>query len=235
MTEHRIDIPAAYTRQVWLLEPPPGACPQQAAVFLDGEFYVNRMSTPETIGQMQARGELPAMPCVFVSHVDAAARHADLTCNADYAAFIAQEVMGWLRQRIPSLAEGGHLIAGPSLGGLAAAFIALTHPGVFSHCLSQSGSFWWENEWLTARLPELPRSHSRFWISVGERETQAGISHPPTGMRQDIPQIDGCARFAKALATQGHEVRYSVHAGAHALEPWTDELPTALRWLLLRL
>ena len=230
MTEHRLEVPGSHTRKVWLLEPPaPRAA--HAAVFLDGEFYVNRMGTAEMLREMQARGELPAMPCVFVSQVDAAARHADLACHAGYAAFIARDVMGWLRGRCPALVEGGHLIAGPSLGGLASAFITLTHPGVFSRCLSQSGSFWWENERLTAMLPELPPSHARFWISVGKRETQAGLAHPPSGMRQEIPQIEGCERFAGALAKQGHEVRYNLHPGGHDLLPWAQELPDALRWL----
>lgn len=239
MTEHRLEIPGSYTRNLWLLKPQSPDV-TQAAVFLDGEFYVNRMGTPAMLEEMQGRGELPAMPCLFLSHVDGAARHADLTCNADYAAFIAHEVMGWLRARFPTLAEGGHLIAGPSLGGLASAFITLTHPGVFARCLSQSGSFWWENERLATMLPELPGAQSqsrpplRFWISVGDQETQAGISHPPTGLRQDVPQIDGCERFAQALSRQGHAVHHSVHPGAHELQPWADELPRALRWVLRR-
>lgn len=235
--EHCIDVPGcAYTRKVWLLDPAKGSAVDEparhAALFLDGEFYVQHMHTPELIHTMQGGGELPAVPCLFVSHVDTVARHADLTCNESYAAFIAFDVMGWLRERFPALAEGGHLIAGPSLGGLAAAFITLKHPQVFARCLSQSGSFWWESERLMGMLDELPSSRSKFWISVGDHETQAGLTHAPSGLRQDISQITGCEHFAAALERRQHEVRYSVHPGAHETHAWAEELPRALSWLL---
>ncbi len=231
MTEHFIQGSGFYQRKVWLLDAA-GSDPSHCGIFLDGEFYVTRMGASSLIHELQAKHGLPAMPCVFVSQVDAEARHHDLTCKADFAAFIAQDVMGWLRDRVPTLGEGGHLVAGPSLGGLASAFITLTHPQVFARCLSQSGSFWWEDERLTGMLDELPASSSKFWISVGDQETQAGLTHPPTGLRQDIPQIEGCARFAALLKRHGHEVHYSMHSGSHDTQAWAEELPQALPWLL---
>jgi enterochelin esterase family protein len=126
----------------------------------------------------------------------------------------------------------GHLIAGPSLGGLAAAHLALSYPQAFPHCLSHSGSFWWQNEWLKEHIEQFPASHGNFWISVGDQETQTGISHPPTGLYQDIAQLPACERFAEALSAHGHRSHYSLHAGSHSTEPWKEELPAALAWLI---
>jgi enterochelin esterase family protein len=140
--------------------------------------------------------------------------------------------MRWLHQRYDDLPDHGHLIAGPSLGGLAAAYAALAYPQVFSHCLSHSGSFWWQDEWLTHQLDSMPHNNGKFWISVGNKETQTGITHAPSGMRQDIAQLDACERFAKSLSERGHTVHYHLFEGSHSTQPWKEELPMALQWLL---
>ncbi|RBP47709.1 enterochelin esterase-like enzyme [Roseimicrobium gellanilyticum] len=231
--EHLIsDASGAYSRKVWLMAAPEKLPATRLGVFLDGEYYVNHMNAPGMIGSLQQGEMILPMACVFVSHVDGAARHRDLTCNPEYAAFIARDVVGWARRRLPELAKGGHLIAGPSLGGLASAFTAVQYPQVFARCLSQSGSFWWKEEWLAKHLHQMPHAQSKFWLSVGDRETAFGVSHPPTGLRQEVTQIAACERFAKALATQNHRVLYRVFEGGHELSPWKDELPNALQWLL---
>ncbi|SKA91867.1 enterochelin esterase [Prosthecobacter debontii] len=219
------------TRKLWLLEPLT-AKPERVTLFLDGEFYVNRMETPQRLMEWQQQGIIPPTAVLFISHVDGAARHRDLTCSADFAAFIAEDVVDWLRDRLPGAPASDWLMAGPSLGGLQAAFIALKYPEVFSRCLSQSGSFWWHEEWLTQQVSMLPARDSRFWISVGNQESTAGVSHPPTGLRQEVTQIEACERFAAALDRQDHHVHFQMYEGGHALEPWAAELSEALCWLL---
>jgi enterochelin esterase-like enzyme len=226
------DASGAWSRKVWLTESPGDGSVARLGIFLDGEFYVDHMNAPAAIGALQEAGTIPPMTCLFISQVDGFARHRDLTCNSEYSVYIARDVVGWIRGRQPGLAEGGHLIAGPSLGGLAAAFTALRHPRVFARCLSQSGSFWWQEEWLTKHLPEMPQSQSRFWLSVGGKETVSGVSHRPTSLRQEVTQIAACDHFAKALAKHDHRVRYRVFEGGHEFGPWKDELPEALQWLL---
>src|SRR5690606_6010064 len=142
---------------------------------------------------------IPPFPVLFLSHRDSATRHTELTCNDRFAGFVARDLPAWLRQRYPSLAAGGHLLAGPSLGGLAATYLTLRHSDVYSRCLSQSGSYWWNGEWLGRKVAELSTTPSRFWVSAGDRETVAGVTHAPTGMRQEVAQRDACERFASAL------------------------------------
>ena len=232
LEEHSIrSADGAYSRKVWLL-PAGGEKPRRLGVFLDGEFYVHRMDTPATMLRLQEDGAIPPMVCAFISQVNGEARHEDLTCNPRYAAFVAEEVVPWLRERDPSLEPDGHLVAGPSLGGLAAAYLALTRGDLFSQCLSHSGSFWWNEEWLKKELEQMPAGRGRFWISVGDKENAAGVSHPPTGLRQDVTQIAACERFATALGQKGYLTYYEMYPGDHDFKPWADELPRAVSWLL---
>ena len=219
-----------YVRKVWYL-PSSSTRPERIGLFLDGEYYVNQMDAPSVIRDLEARGEIPPTACVFVSHVDGAARHVDLTCNPQYNEFLVGDVLPWIRKRHPELPEGGHLIAGPSLGGLGAAFAVLNHPGIFSRCLAHSGSFWWNRERLRARLDLCPPFQAKWWLSVGSKETQTGMSHPPSGLLQEVSQVAACEAFAQALQDLGHEVEHHIYDGGHQIEPWKEELPDALRWL----
>lgn len=230
--EHTIQCDAGeHVRKCWLLDAV-GSKPRHAAIFLDGEFYVDRMKIPELIMEWQRSGTIPATTCLFVSHRDGTARHRDLTCSTNFANFIATDVCAWMRDHVADLPAKDWLIAGPSLGGLQAAFVALEHPQLFNRCLSQSGSFWWKDEWLTKHLDDLPLSNARFWVSVGDQETASGILHPPTGLRQDFDQVSACEHFAAALKKRRQLVRHRVYEGGHAFEPWKAELPDALHWLL---
>ncbi|HYF35901.1 MAG TPA: alpha/beta hydrolase-fold protein [Prosthecobacter sp.] len=232
LEEHTVESSSGeYIRKVWILEPPRER-PHKFGIFLDAEIYLHRMDAQEILTHLQAEGTIPPITAVFVSHVDGAARHHDLTCNPKYAKFIAEDLLGWLRDRNQSIPSQGHLIAGPSLGGLASAHLALAYPQTFPHCLSHSGSFWWQEEWLTAHIDQFPASHGNFWISVGDQETQTGIAHPPTGLYQEVAQLPACERFAEALRERGHRTRFSLHEGSHSFEPWEEELPEALAWLL---
>jgi len=220
-----------YSRKVWVLNARHGV-PERLAIFLDGEYYANKMDAPATLVTLQESGVISPMLCVFVSHLNGEARHHDLTCNPRYSDFIATDVVGWLREKNSAIPEHNHFIAGPSLGGLASAYLALTRPEVFPYCLSHSGSFWWKDEWLTNTLDQMPVSRSKFWLSVGDKEIESGVSHPPTGLRQDVAQVSACERLATALMAKGHTVHYDLYEGGHEIKPWKDELPRALSWLL---
>jgi enterochelin esterase family protein len=198
-----------YARKVWLLSPPRGV-PEKIALFLDGEYYLQEMKASSLILHLQKRKRVPPLLCAFVSHLDKDARHRDLTCNPRYADFILSDLLPWLREKVSPPAAAQHLIAGVSLSGLTAAWLALTHPEIFPQCLSQSGSFWWNGEWLT--------------------ENEAGVTHGE--LRQDVSQVSACRRLAAALQERGHPVHHHLYRGGHAIKPWKKELPGALEWLL---
>jgi len=222
LIEGAIPFPGGTERKVWL-QPAETGTPEKLAVFLDGEFYVNRMDAPEVLR------EFP-VSTLYISHQSAAARHSEYTCNEMVGEWVINEVVPWAMEKLHVTEREGHLIAGLSLSGLQAACISLWCPEVFPLCLSQSGSFWWNDEWLTRSLTPVPPA--RFWISVGDQETQSGLTHSPSNMRQDVSQVDACRRFHDALQKGGHESHLHVYEGGHDTNCWHAELPEALRWLL---
>ncbi|MBN9503674.1 MAG: hypothetical protein BGO01_04885 [Armatimonadetes bacterium 55-13] len=215
------DQAGGYERKAWRLTSPlPN--PNHFCVFLDAEFYLDRIDVAPLLVQLQEDGTIPPVNCLFISHQDATARQHDFLCRDDYAQFVLQNAIG---------PEPNKVICGLSLSALAACHIALSHPQVFLSALCQSPSCWWNDEWLTKHIPKGPATANRIWISVGDQETEAGVSHPPTGLRQEISQLDSVQRCAEALNQHGHLVNLHVFAGGHALEPWMAELPLAFRWL----
>lgn len=214
----------SYTRKVWrrLLEADP---PGPVGIFLDAEIYLEHMNTVQLLEELEDSGRLPATSWIFVSSPDAEARHRDFTCCDAYARFIAESVR-------PSWSNGNVLICGLSLSGLASAHIALSYPQHFAGALCQSGSFWWDNERFAAMAEAHCRQCGRFWLSVGDKETDSGIAHPPTGLRQEVSQLDAVGRAAAALQDAGCKVMHRVHEGAHDSLMWREELPAALDWLL---
>jgi len=216
-----------YERQVWFM---PGLSEgrHELAVFLDGEYYLHDMDCMPVIRGCMTAGGVPSMSCIFVSSQDYASRHKDYTCNADYARFIAEDVVGWAKRHDEGIAGPDRLICGLSLSGLAAAYTAMQHPDAFSSALCQSGSFWW----LADNAISSPSTSAKFWLSVGTEEIETGVHHPPT-LFQRVSQIEGVEMAARLFESLGGTVHYNLYSGGHAFSSWREELATALRWLCL--
>jgi enterochelin esterase-like enzyme len=214
-------------RKVWVQEPFSRHA-SDCLILLDGEMYRDRVKAPELIRGLQEDGRIPPLACVYLSLVDSASRHADLACNESFSRFLVTDLLDWIERTIDH--HERYFIAGLSLGGLAAAFTVLSHPGIFAGALCQSPSAWWNDEWLAGSVSgEDPQ---RFWISVGTQELQKGIAHPPSGMLQKICQLDSVRRLASALTDAGHDARLVEFHGGHDPTCWAAELPEALAWLM---
>lgn len=215
-----------YTREIWYA-PGPGDAAHPLCLFLDAELYLQSVDALPLIRELMSDGEMPPASLLFVSRVDGAARHHDYTCNDRYARFIAGDVVQWAGQRNAATQSDNNILCGISLSGLASAYITLRYPGVFSRCLSQSGSFWW----LWGKEIAFPRTTAKFWLSVGHEETVENVSHPPTGLYQEVSQITGVEQAVRLIESLGGTVKHHIYAGGHAIAPWQAELKPALRWL----
>ncbi len=218
-----------YTRTLSLI-PGPQDQAHALCVFLDAELYLGSMNALPVLTELMTSGAIPPMTCVFVSHVNAEARHADFLCNDRYTKFIAEDVVEWARARNKNIQASGNIICGLSLSGLAAAYLALKYPAVFSYALCQSASFWW----LKDKELNWPQTNAKFWLSVGDKETAKGLSHAPSGLRQEISQIEGVENAVKLLSDLGGTVKHSMHPGVHSTTPWREELTPAFKWLVGR-
>ena len=231
--EQHVISSGEYSRTIWF-RPGPTNQPHPLCVFLDGEHYLRDMDSLPVIEKLLARGDIPSVSLLFVSHVssdpsqaDYACRHADYACNDRYSRFIAEDVMRWAQTRNASIQSQNNVICGLSLSGLASAYLAFRYPAVFSRALCQSGSFWW----LTGRDIPLPSTTAKFWLSVGDAETATGVAHSKE-LFQTESQITGVETAAKNFAALGGTVHYHKYSGGHAPAPWRAELPRALEWLL---
>jgi len=216
-----------FARSAWSLAPPTGR-PTAAILFLDAELYLQRVGAAAVVRRLRERRAIPPAVAVFLSHGGPAARHEDFVCRPDYARFVASDLVGSVREEHPGVTE--IVIAGLSLSGLAAAYAATRHPAVFLAAVCQSPSFWWEQGRFAEELPAATPAGPEFWISVGSRETEAGVSHPPSGLRQELTQVAGCVSAAAALRTKGYSVSYREYDGDHDPDCWREDLSLALPW-----
>lgn len=229
LTEHVLSSrTGAYERKVWASSGRRGSA-EAAVVFLDGELYVERVKAPGVVQGLEAAGVIPATLAVYVSIHSGASRHVDFVCDPAYAEFVAADVVGWVRSEAPTVRDV--VIAGLSLSGLAAGYAATRHPSAFRAAVCQSPSFWWDGGRFGKEVPPAQPSGPAFWVCVGDGETQAGVSHPPSGLYQAMTQIEGCDRAGAALRAKGYDVSYRRYAGGHDPECWREDLGLALAWV----
>ena len=231
LEEHAVDDPDTGFSRVVRLQRGPAGKSQRLCLILDGESYWRDMDAIPLLNELLDQAKLPPMTIALVGHVSGTARHEDYTCNEHYALFIGEVVMPWLKKEIPDLDEGGHIICGLSLSGLMSVYLTLQYPQYFSGCLSQSGSHWWSHEWFTQMAQSKRPITANFWLSVGDQETGVNVKHPPTGLLQEISQIEGVEKAARTLKEIGGIVYYHQYHGGHSLQCWRSELDLALQWL----
>lgn len=225
-TQHVItDSSGEYTRKLWFL-PGPAEKTHRLCLFLDAEHYLRDMNCLPVHTELMESGAIPPMTCLFISHESSEDRQRDYLCHDRYSRFIAEEVVAWAQARA-NIQTQANVICGLSLSGLAGAYIALQYPEKFEYALCQSSSFWW----LATNEMALSATNARFWLSVGDQETDTEVAHTPE-LYQKISQIAGVELAAERFKAFGATVNYQQYAGGHAIAPWREELSPALIWLL---
>lgn len=120
-----------------------------------------------------------------------------------------------------------NILAGQSLGGLAALYIAEKFPQTFSELIAQSPSLWWKPDktavptdfhvqntsWITAQFSRQPMM-SHLWIDVGAREDVAVAKAHLLSCK-----LSDCA--------WPHQL--SIYDGGHDFVAWREQLVSHLR------
>lgn len=220
-------------RSVWIREPLGERGAPSLLIFLDAEFYRDRIGAQSIVHDLQSKGEVADSLVVFVSHESFESRSRECPCHPPFAAFVAEELMPWIWDQYPAAKNASErILAGLSYTGLAASYVAAIHPHACTKIISQSGSYWWNN----CRLVDQVRQSAEpipaaFYLDVGSRETEVDVRHGPD-LVQEISQIDGVRRYRDMLTAKGVRVKYVEFDGTHDFEAWKRAIPDALRWAL---
>jgi len=212
------------TRDVWVYTPPGydtlarnGAGLPLLLTF-DGGEYVRSVPGPTILDNLVAAKRIAPMVAVFVGSAEDQ-RDAELGANERYVEFLATELVPWIRSnyRIAS-SPAGNVVAGSSLGGLAAAFVAFRHPELFGNALSQSGAFMFgapgdtTPERLKREIEAAPRRDVNFYIEAGIYEVGR--------FENGVDLLTSNRHLRDALRARKYRVTYDEFAGGHSDLNW---------------
>jgi enterochelin esterase-like enzyme len=196
-------------------------------ILFDGAESKDLLKAPVILDHLFAEQRIRPMLAVFLIQ-PYEQREKDLECNESTNIYLVNELLPWLRIRYGIRTDAAHtIVAGSSLGGLAAAFAGIRHPDTIGRVLSQSGSFWWGREgstpqWLTSEFLSARRVDVQFYLDVGLMETKGG----------KISQLKTNRRLRTVLRSKGYRVLYREFNGPHAFPCWRAGFGDALLALL---
>jgi len=227
------------TRRIAVYTPPDYPKPGETyglLVVLDGEDYRSSIPTPTILDNLLGSGRIVPLIAVFVDNVDQDTRIRDLTCSDSFSKFLAVELAPRVRRDFRASADPRRVIvAGSSLGGLAATCVALEYASVVGNVLSQSGSYWfypgWQSRapdgtqprWLVRRVASMERKPVQFYLEAGVFET-----FPPLDL------LGSNRMFRDTLLAKGYRVVYSEFAGGHQSINWRGSIADGLMALAPR-
>lgn len=199
-------------------------------IVFDLESYTLQVPLPTMLNNLIHAGRIPPLVALLVGN-SAGARGRELTCNDEFVRFLAEELL-------PHVRRGNHVtrdparvvIAGSSLGGLAASYFAFRHPELAGNVLAQSPSLGWSpetdvapgdpaapGEWLTRQIAHHPPVPVRFYLEAGLLES---VRFEARHLRD-------------VLVARGYPPpRYEEYHGGHDYCCWRGSFSDGLEWLL---
>ena len=239
-TEARVRMRSRFLpkrRSVWVFLPP-GYDPRKhrynLVVAFDGVAYRDMVPTPRVVEHLVDAGRISPTVVVLVGNASGA-RVPELNRNAGFVRFLVEELFPWLRRRYGVRVDPLRtVVAGSSLGGVAATYAALQHPERFGNVLAQSGAFLWDSpkgatrdRSLMEEFASSPKLPLRFYLDVGTHETQV-----PPG--QPTSLLGSVRHMRDVLVAKGYPVTYAEFEGGHDYACWAGTLADGLVALLGR-
>ncbi|WP_375591676.1 enterochelin esterase [Chitiniphilus eburneus] len=226
-------------RTVWLFEQGQPDASRPLVLLLDGQRWARQMPIWRALECETAHGRLPPAVYVLVDAIDGNHREAELGCNPLFWQAIQSELLPRIRDLIPCSRDRNRtLVAGQSLGGLAALYAGWHWPEHFGRVLSQSGSFWWphvELLFFPSGMPAQRRPGASGdlaqEIAAAPHTRQPLLALLEVGSREDV-MIDCNEAVRDALLVNGHHVQWQVFEGGHDNLCWRGGLIDGLARLL---
>ena len=221
-------------RRIFVYVPPgygEAAAPYPLLILFDGWAFTRIVSAPTALDNLIHAGVIPPVVAIMPDSPDLPARVRDLRLYPPFNAFMADELLPWARSQWrltsdPSLV----VVAGSSLGGLAAAYFAMERPDLAGSVLSMSGAFQVspdndpEPVWMGRELARRTREPIRFWCDAGVLERFA--------FPADVSLRDANRHVRDVLRARGYEVSYREFPGGHDYFWWIESLGEGLISLL---
>lgn len=164
-------------------------------VHLDGEVWLDHHGLPDSLDRAHAAGAVPAHVAVFVSSGSVQDRWRDAGRPDGLAEFVARRAVPWVRDELDvSDRPQDTVVAGQSLGGLTALWVAARHGDVVGRAIAQSASLW-----LADPAAELAGSAARVRLEVGLQEWVLLPLHRELAARApsvDLVEFDGGHDYA---------------------------------------
>ncbi len=221
-------------RDVWVYTPPyydkHNRNSYPLLVVLDGAAYVRDwMAAPVILDNLIGECRLQPMVALFVGSIEQPVREIEKKpCDDKFADFLANELIPWLASMYnvsPNPAKT--IIAGSSMGGLAACYAAMKHPERFGNVICQSGAFWWRpdascnEEWFIERFAKNPKIPTKFYLDVGNQEVNLNYGSPSA--------LQANRDFHNMLKEKKYWVYYREVCGDHEYDSWRATFPIALQ------
>lgn len=204
----------------YLYLPPTNTEATPLVLLSDAEVWFLRLKLDQALDRAIATGHLPPVAVAAVGFTDSQHRRRLLTNFDAWYRHLHQSVIPWAQQKVNL--NGQIILAGQSLGGLAALAVGLAHPQDFSAIIAQSPSLWWHDS-PDASPQSLP--HQVIPWLVNETLTQASPRHPKTyldvGIREGL-SVAHMHGLSDAMTTTGWQHELSVVDGGHDYAWWRE-------------
>ena len=202
-------------RRIWVYTPPgyPDDRAYPLLLLTDGWEYLHLAQIPQRLDE--AMETIGPMVAVMVESLSYKQRELELTCYRPFGEFIVEELLPWIQKHYSVGSDPAECtIAGASYGGLAALWLGLEYPHVFSNVVSQSGAFYWDND----ELIEVVRGMDSVPLNV---QLEVGCLEP------DV-LVSASVRMYDALKGKTHSLGFRRTTGGHHYGYWGETLMVAL-------
>lgn len=201
----------------------PSAEPRATVISFDGSAFRER-GIEVTFANLVADGAAPPFTGILIESIHGGARRGPdrvrgLTHPEEYAAVVLEDVLPWLGNDNPVV------VAGQSLGAIAAAGLAAVAPDRINAVIGQSAALWWPGddegglagEDTFASFRPTPPRPVRFFLEAGSEEGEL---------------LDANRKFRDILTTAGYDLTYREYRGGHDYACWRGGLADGIVTLL---
>ncbi|MEU6846963.1 enterochelin esterase [Streptomyces sp. NPDC046716] len=221
-------------RDVWVYVPPggrPAGPGLPTLVLCDGDMWFGRGAFQRTLDLLIADGRLPPLLVLAPDAVDRHTRNRELGARDAFVTYLADELLPWAADRWPLAGDPARtVVAGQSLGGMAALHAGYLRPDRFGHVVAQSPSLWWR--------PDLPPGVRAPVLGVPWLVGRYAAAAPrPITVHLDVglhegAMVDHCRSLYDTLHSARYQVTRAEFNGGHDQACWHVALADALIRLL---